>query len=245
MNSHYSDELINTFVDGELDGQEKMAFRKAMAEDSELSARVNALCELKQSVQLSYSHIIDTPDYGTVNSSVKYNNLRQVCSAAIIFLITGVTFGWLSHHYIGNKIAHSTTAESINGIKLTPVNMQQSNRIIMHIASSAPDKLKATLDKIESILSQYQENKLPFELEIIANAGGIDLLRKDVSPYQARIASIMKTNRNVSFIACSNAMDRLRTLGIEPDLIAETKSDRTAVEQIVKRLQQGWVYVKV
>jgi intracellular sulfur oxidation DsrE/DsrF family protein len=50
---------------------------------------------------------------------------------------------------------------------------------------------------------------------------------------------------NVSFIACSNAINRLRMQGVEPKIIAHSKTGDTAVERIVKRLQEGWVYVKV
>ncbi|MDH5472200.1 MAG: hypothetical protein OEY61_05030 [Gammaproteobacteria bacterium] len=245
MSSQYSEELINAFVDGELDGNEKEEFRNAMSENQELSQRVNLLCELKQSVQLSYSAIPEPAKVNQLNGALGYKNLWQLSYAAVLFLVVGVFFGWISHGYIENDVVSSAATESINGIKLTPVAMQQSNKILLHISSSEPVKLKQTLSKIETILSQYNENKLPFELEIIANAGGIDLLRKDVSPYKDRIEEIMKTHNNVSFVACSNAINRLKSLGIKPDLIAETKSGVTAVERIVQRLGQGWVYVKV
>jgi len=55
----------------------------------------------------------------------------------------------------------------------------------------------------------------------------------------------MSDNQNVSFIACSNALERLRSRGIEPKIIAHTRTGGTAIDQIVKRLQQGWVYIKV
>jgi len=135
--------------------------------------------------------------------------------------------------------------EQLAGIKLTPVNFQEPNKIILHVSSSDPDALYSTLYKVDTILEKYKENKIPFELEVVANSGGIDLFREDVSPYKKRIKQIMKNYSNVSFIACTNAIDKLRLKGVEPDLFAETRTDVTAIEQIVKRLQEGWVYLKV
>jgi intracellular sulfur oxidation DsrE/DsrF family protein len=196
-------------------------------------------------VQLSYSDVPQPVDANKLSVRRKGAGFWQFGAAASIMLSVGVLFGWLSHGYISGERVISASGEVMSGVQLSPVSMQQANKIVLHVASSKPEKLKQTLSKIESILEQYSENKLPFELEIIANAGGLDLLRKDVSPYRAEIETIMKANSNVSFVACRNTMDRLRASGIEPELIESTKTDFIAVEQIVKRLQQGWVYIKV
>lgn len=243
MSINFSDELINAYVDGELNGSEKEAFKKAMAEDKSLADKVNSLYELKQFVQSSYAHVSESENYSHTNSSTKYKKLLKFSSAAGVFLLIGASFGWLSHQYLNNSPA--VTTSPLNGFKLSPVNMQQSSKIILHVENSKHETLKLTLDKIEAILNQYQITKQPFELEVIANAGGIDLLRKDVSPYEKKIESIIKTNQNVSFIACSNTLHRLKMQGIETKLIADTKIGPTALEQIVKRLQQGWIYIKV
>lgn len=245
MSIQYSNEIINAFIDSELDGIEKEDFKKAMSEDKLLSDRVNELCELKQSIHLSYSDINESANTSGSAINRNHNRLYKYSSVAMIFLSIGLFFGWACHATITQSLNLTNSQQQINGVKLSPVSLQQSNRIILHVASSKPEKMEATLNKIEKILSEYQQNQLPFELEIIANAGGIDLLRKDTSPYKEKIEAIMQANNNVSFIACSNTLEKLKNLGIKPDLIANTKSNFTAVEKIVGRLQQGWVYLKV
>ena len=245
MSFSYSDEIINAFIDGELDGPEKEKFRVALKQDPALADKVNELCELKQAVQLSYSEIAAPAEAGQLDRARKVNSLWQFGAAAVIMLAVGALFGWVSHGVLNNNAVVATNNEAMNGVQLSPVSMQQPNKIVLHVASSQPEKFKQTLNKIETILAQYQQNKLPFQLEVIANSGGIDLLRKDVSPYRDEIESIMKTNDNVSFVACRNTMDRLRAQGVQPELIKSTRTDVIAVEQIVRRLQQGWVYIKV
>ena len=55
----------------------------------------------------------------------------------------------------------------------------------------------------------------------------------------------MRTYNNVSFVACNNAVERLRVQGVDAEMIAEVKTGMSAVERIVQRLREGWVYVKV
>ncbi len=238
--AHYSDEIINAFVDGELGGSEKEKFKQDIKDNKQLADKIQTLCELKQSLKSSYSQV-SLPD----SYSEKYSSSYNIKSVAfsILILCTGFFLGTcLDVAHINDNYSEKN---EMQGIKLTPVNLHKPNKIILHISSSEPEALYKTLHKIDTILETYNENKMPFKLEVVANSGGIDLFRNDVSPYKKRIKQIIGNYSNVSFIACTNAIERLRLKGIEPDLIAETKTGVTAIEQIVKRLQDGWVYLKV
>ena len=246
MKAKYSDEIINAYIDGELDGAEKQGFRSDMARDTALAERVQALCELKKSIQASYQQIpLFSRQYEPQTVAAK--NWAQGV-AALLLLCVGVLAGWLGHGNFSHKQSLAVMQQSqpeLNAVQLTPVNFTQANKIILHIASDNKARLAATLDQVDAIIAQYQQNGLPYQIEVIANAGGVNLLRDDVSPYKARIAGLTHNYSNVSFIACSNALERLRLQGIEPHLIKDVKTGVTAVEQIIKRLQQGWVYMKV
>ena len=243
MKSQYSDEIINAFVDGELGGPEKENLKLQMETDDELYQRVKAVCELKKGLKESYSQVgvrknyEDEPD-ATI-SPFRYG------MAALLVMGLGVLIGWYSHGQLSHGQLTVTQNTTLQGVRLSPVNMDQPNKVVLHISSADKDKLQQTLMHVEKIIDKYQANHLPFEIEIIANAGGVDLLRVDATPYEQKIAAIMDQYKNVSFIACSNALERLKLQGIEPRLISHAKTGVTAIEQIVKRLQEGWVYVKV
>ena len=85
----------------------------------------------------------------------------------------------------------------------------------------------------------------PIELEVIANAGGLDLFREEASPYAMRIQQLSEQYPNVKFIACTNAIERLREKGIEPHLIKSVHRGPTALDQVVKRMNDGWTYIKI
>lgn len=241
MNSKYSDEMINAFVDDELDSSDKESIKQAMAQDAELYASVNAVCALKKSLKQSYENLPGKYSSADSNLVAGPRVPWSQAVAAVLLLCVGLVSGWYGH----SSIQNDPVSASIEGLQLSPVNMQQPNKIILHVSSSSGDKLEQALFKVEAIIEQYRHSQQSYAVEVIANSGGIDLLRQDVSPYADRIAELMASNDNVSFIACSNALEKLRLRGIEPRLIADTHTGTTAIEQIVKRLQQGWVYVKV
>ena len=245
MSAKYSDEIINAYIDGELGSVEKQGFRLDMERDDELAARVDALCHLKKSLQASYQQLPVVSRHA--DQSVSSKTWAQSV-AALLLLVVGVLAGWMGHgNYSHEKsfLAANKPDAALKGVQLTPVNFDHANKIILHIASDQGERFKQTLEKVEMIIEQYRNTNIPFKIEVIANAGGVNLLRDDVSPYKKRIGNILSRYDNVSFIACSNALERLRLQGIEPHLIQQTKTGVTAVEQIIKRLQQGWVYMKV
>lgn len=242
MKSAYSDEMINAFVDDELDREERQAFKLLMEQDRMLHQRVRNICEIKKAVKASYSEI-PVPEMSTSRQPRRMQIWTQVAVVAMVMCL-GLVIGWYSHKDLA-YVANTGVSSQLKGIHLSQVNFTKSNKIILHVGGSSHNRLKRTLDKIQLIISQYSKNDMPFQLEIIANAGGLDLLREDVSPYKRQIEDIMAKYHNVSFFACSNTLDRLRAEGIKPMLIKHTKTGSTAVEQIVKRLQEGWVYVKV
>ncbi len=241
MKAEFSDEMINAFVDGELDSRDRETFKQAMRSDNHLYEKVQAICELKKSLKNSYAQLPAASNSVQVqNGGVRVTGWKQSVAAALL-LTLGLVVGWVGGS--GGLQPHSSV--QLDGIQLNPVDLQQQNKIVLHISSSEGNKLEQTIQKVEYIIHQFEKRHLPFELEVIANSGGIDLLRTDVSPYKDKIISIMDQYSNVSFIACSNAINRLRMQGVEPKIIAHSKTGDTAVERIVKRLQEGWVYVKV
>ena len=69
-------------------------------------------------------------------------------------------------------------------------------------------------------------------------------MRKDVSMYQERIKNLVTEYNNVRFLACSRAIKRLESQGIDVKLLPEIQIAPSALEQIIQRMQTGWQYIK-
>ena len=81
-------------------------------------------------------------------------------------------------------------------------------------------------------------------VEIVANQTGLDILRAGKSPYAKRLEKLRATYPNLTYIACHQTADRLRENGVAVKLLPGVHYAPTALDEIVKRMQQGWVYIR-
>jgi intracellular sulfur oxidation DsrE/DsrF family protein len=80
-------------------------------------------------------------------------------------------------------------------------------------------------------------------VEIVANEGGLNLLRSDVTPFAERIRQLAE--EDVLFYACSRAIKRLEEQGVRVQLVPEANTHYSALDRVVLRMQQGWTYEKI
>lgn len=230
----FSDEMINAYADGELQGSEKAEFEQALLHDAELQQSVDNVIALKSTLKQAYANV-ELP-VKPVRKTVNY-----AAAVYVLFLVLGFAGGWLSSDLKTDSLASLDEA----GIQTDIANVERTEKYILHIGSHDIEKFKHVLDKAEGLVSRYQDDLQLIELEIIANSNGLDLFRESASPYAQRVKQLSQKYPNIKFIACTNAIERLREKGIEPDLINAVHQGPTALEQVVKRMNQGWTYIKI
>jgi len=232
----FSAEMISAYADGELQGSEKTEFEEVLQTDVELQQAYSDLCALKTQLRHTYQNIAPPVRQQYTSSNYRY------AMYAVFFMLT-FSVGWFSSdsvHSYSNRLAQSD--------KLSPgmqVIAEQPGKYILHISVRDKAKFKRTLDQAELLMANYQNKDQNIQLEIIANAGGLDLFREEVSPYAQRVKQLHDQYPNIKFIACSNAVERLREQGQEPNLINSVHQGATAIDQVVKRVHQGWSYIKI
>jgi len=234
----FSDEKINAYADNELHGQEKNDFEKALQSDPKLQFALNNTYTLKK-------QILNTYKTAHTTNEIKAHPLKnmQLATYAIILLLT-FSSGWISSDLVH---APGTTTQQTNA---HPDNTQaitdKSGKYIIHVDKHDDNKFRKTLDQIEILLTQEKSKSEPVELEIIANAGGLDLFRVGLTPYTNQIQQIIANHPNVKFIACANAIERLLGQGKKPNLISAVQHGKiTAIDQVIKRVNDGWTYIKI
>ena len=162
--------------------------------------------------------------------------------AAGLLLAIGAVTGWYSNEHLSEAVP-TTLALHEKGLSPTALLTQKAN-ILLHLSSSDPDRMEAALNYAEELLVNNGQRKY-FYLEVVANDGGIELLRSDTSPFPQRIEALLRDYDNVSFLACANALRKLRDSGVKVKLLPGTRSKHTAIDEISERLEDGWRYIKV
>jgi intracellular sulfur oxidation DsrE/DsrF family protein len=241
-----SDELLNSFVDSELSMHETGELFSLIGQDDALKERVCALRGLKEMVQHAYNR----PPVNRTSPVKKLSFWRiprfqnmPILATCMLMLLLGWGSGWImfagSQSMADPRLAHLLESAQSNDM------IEKSGNIIVHVSNSNPVRLKTALDETENLLKSYKRENRRVNVEIIANGGGLDLLRTDVSPFAKRIALMKAKYPNLDFMACQQTINKLQKQGIIVKLLPHTGFANSAVEEIDKRLRQGWDYVRV
>ncbi|GAB3630151.1 hypothetical protein PTE30175_04134 [Pandoraea terrae] len=237
MTHEISDELLNAFVDHQLDTVEIGRMIAAMEEDPALEARIFELWRVKAMVQHAFR---DEKPPRVESRTTRWPAFRmEHAVATLLLVVVSAAGGWFARPPGDGNVP--------GGFQLSArsASVVENQKVVLHVDSADPAKLKTVLDRAELLLSDAGRSPHAVQVEVLANKDGLDLLRADVSPYASRIRGMQQAHRNLRFIACENAIESLNNKGVVVQLLPGTAIAPTAVDQVVMRLRQGWEYVKV
>ena len=121
----------------------------------------------------------------------------------------------------------------------------ETAHLILHLADWDAGRADAALSDAEGLLRAAQDSGRTIEVELVANRGGLKMLRSDTSPHADRIARLRTEHPNLALIACGQTIERLRDSGVEVRLLPGTRVVSSALDQIVTRMSEGWNYVRI
>ena len=228
---------LNAFLDNELEQEERAHVLAALRDNPGLSEELAKLQHMNALISLAYASVPTPPMRAALTRPGFYTPLRL--AAAVMILVLGGLVGWLFHQPTPSRSDLPFTNLSQLNIKDPP-----DNKILIHINAMDDKRITAALDDTELLLQNAKKNGKPLQLEIVANASGLGMLRKG-SPYARRIQQIAAANNNVSFLACGFAMENAKLKeGHDVNLIPEAHKVDAALEEILRRLKAGWLYVR-
>jgi len=245
MNRHeeksISDEELCAYIDDELDFEERTRVVEQLEQNDDLTREAQELRQLQAMLRHAYRTPPPAPKHHKKGNG-SHHTLNAL--AAGLLLTVGAVTGW----YGNEQLTGNTQTEPLafeHAAQLNTAAAAQEN-LLLHISSNDPAKMEAALSYAEQALANAQRhNNKAFRLEVVANDGGIEMLRRDTSPYPQRIEKLLKQYHNVSFLACANALRKLHERGVKVELLPGTRSDHTAIDEIINRLEGGWRYLKV
>jgi len=228
---------INAYVDDQLSNEVKAEILKKSQRNDELSEKICQTRIIKEMVKLSYQ----TPPNHKLDKQVKTQRSSplQYGIAASLFLLVGCIAGWNGAYFYSNQLLNSSSLEQVQ-LGSDAINKHQ---VLLHIATGEPSRVESALNNAERLLTSYKSDE-KFQLQILVNADGIKILQANDSPYVDRIRTLAMEHENVSFLACQRSIERQKLKGIDVHLVKEASVVSEALEEIVKRLNQGWVYIR-
>jgi uncharacterized protein len=237
-----SDELRGAFVDGQLDAAEWARIAEQAERDAALREDVYELRMLKDMVRHAYAVPPARPPRARPSAALGW---KALAAAAVIFAAAG----WFGHAWwAGGPALDPASAYALRGdwhALRGDWRTLDANRVLVHVSSGRREALAAALDEVEDLLRSARAARRSIEVEIVANSTGLDLLRADASPYAARIAALRREFPELGLVACGQTLERRRAGGQQVTLLPGTLIAPSALDEVIKRLRGGWVYVRV
>ena len=232
----FSDEQLQAFVDDEIGTHERAEIMQAVDRNDALACRVCELLHLKDTVRLAYRDPPQPEKQEILWHTARKARLSLKVVAAAVLFATGSLAGWVLQSYTDsphgrvNQLAQAEYAHK---------------RAILHISTADTERLDKALDDAESMLAGNDGKPGLVQLEVVANAEGLELLRADTSRFIERIRVLAEDHDNVDFFACSRTIEKLRLKGIPVKLVPEAAIIPEALKKVVDRIQDGWIYIRV
>jgi hypothetical protein len=201
----------------------------------------SAVCELRTLKELVSGAYADLP-VGPAAVATRCSPIWRQALAAGLLLSLGLGGGWFAHGRAGVGTAPEVAGLPAGYMPIALAARVDPNKIVLHLDSSDPDRFASVLNLADRILKQRGAQA---QVEVLVNSYGLNLLRTDTTPYQAEIERLSRNHVNLSFTACAQTVARLKREGVNVQLVPEAGMATSAINEIVGRMQQGWVYVKV
>ncbi len=230
---NFSDEMLNSYIDGELGDDDARLLLEQLQYDDALSERLAHLREIKDMLKMSYAGIEPPQQCAPCEG---WRIPKSV--AAGVLLLLGAAIGWnasslTSPPSIYNQFAGKQSADGVW-------------RIVMHANLSDEFMQNAMLEETENFLRTFKQNNQEAEVEIVAYGAGLSLLMADRSAHAERIASMQHQYKNLRFTACKRTMARMaEVLHDDIELLPDTYVATSGISQILKRQQEGWHYIRL
>lgn len=241
-NKSFSDEMLNAYIDGELEADERAQVLQALRQDENLSRRVCQLQKVHNMVQLAYQDV-ELPEGYNVTTTKK-SNRTAYSVAASIFLVIGAFFsGWVMQSSNQAQTLIELAQEVRNN---QTVSVNDPWRLVLHLSTDDTYRINIALSEIEHLLAENRQDMQKVSVEILANGKGMKLLRSDTSPYAERIKSLQSQYENILFLACGQSIARMKKeKGIDVKLLDNTQVVPSAIHQVIRRQREGWTYVHI
>lgn len=233
----HTDEELHRFIDGELDEAARQRLEGRLDRDSALAERVRDYRNVDRTLREAFDDI--EPPQRPFRSRPRHRRIAPGLAAAALLLSLSLLTGWFGHALLTDPEGEDLLA---GGITL-PSEGQEHLKTVFHIDVDEKAVAEQLLDRVETVLTTYADRGV--EVEVVANAAGLNLLRADTSVVASRVSAMMNEYDNLVFVACVNAIRRLQEQGVDVQLIDRTHAKETAIDHVVDRLREGWTYVKI
>jgi len=171
--SSFDDQILNAFVDGQLDIETSESIINEMDKNASVREHIYQLRRAKDLMRLGFSNPPLSFDVTAPIEKSRWHHIALSLAASLTAIAISLGSGAFGFYYAKHKqVAVSEITQS--------ENPQNAERILLHISES----------DTENFLQSHKNNA--GQIAVVANAGGLDLLRAGTSPFEKQIRNMIK-----------------------------------------------------
>ncbi len=238
-----SEEMLNAFIDGELESSDKMELLERLGESPLLTQRACELIRTKELLRSAYSEVEPPPLQQPIPlyPQRRTNRVWGVLAASVVAAVV-----WWSADVqmpYGEGVARHS---AFSAVAFQHAEQVAALKIVFHLTSSNPLRMEKMLDDVERLLQQTGESGTHAVVEVIANGEGLDLYRSGVTSFGERLRGMVEDHQNLRLVACQRTIEQLESGGDgKVRLLPDVTFADSGVSQVIERQQQGWSYIQI
>lgn len=241
-----SDEMLNAFVDNELEGDDHEQIIKLEARQPEVSKAISEKRRLKSMVQSARAH--EPEDVAT--KKIRPGHTWMI-AASIVFVFVTLAVFLLPLKGPQNTASliefSSNSSYSDSSRLLQAVRDQETIKIVFHLKSKNDHAARALLTGLNDLVMASSQDGYSPQIEVIATGQGLHLFTTNNKVEMSkRIHSILEKYSGVTFVACGKTLEKLQHAEKgELTLLNTTMLVASGKKWIKQRKQQGWSYINI
>lgn len=243
-----SEEMLNIFVDDELDAKEHEQVLAEQMHDKDIA---EAICEIRQLKDLVKAA---RPQIDETNTSIKISKYGHLTSwalvASVLLVITaGITSLLPEKRNSTDPVALSSGTKPAYSDVNTFLNAQQNNqdlKVVLHINKNNSEAYTRLIMQLEYLLKTTRKDSRPLRVEVVASGPGLSFVGRQTSPYADKIHSLRQEYDNLIFVACQQTLEKIiKTKNTGFRILPDAMLTASGTELINLRKTQGWSYINI
>ena len=244
-----SDEMLNAFVDDELEGDDREHIIKLEAIHPEINMAISEKRRLKFLVNTARFQQQVVPPASITQKCMNLNNWTIAASFILVLVFLSAYLmpdrNQLSPVSIVKYSPNSSYPNTSNLIQAFRAN--EVKKIIFHLKTSNSNDSMKLLNDVEALVIAAKQNGHPPKIEVIATGQGINILTtKTKESIVNLIESIHEQQPGVDFIVCGLSLKKLQnTENSVLILLQKTMLVASGKKWIQQRKKEGWSYMVI
>ena len=119
------------------------------------------------------------------------------------------------------------------------------HKLAIQVSDNDPGTMTKLLNVTANAAKAFQDEGIPYEIEVVAYNAGLHLFRTDTSPELERVSGFTASIPDVTFSACGNTLEGMtKKEGKTPELIETAQVVPAGVIRLMELADQGYTVIR-